>query len=482
MNSLHKDLKKMIKIYKDNLKEKVNNDYHRLKFHLMPPIGWLNDPNGLCEFNGKYYIFYQYSPFDENGGTKFWGLYTSKDFINWVDEGAKVFPDQSFDCHGAYSGSTFVHNNKMYIFYTGNVKQIGDHDYITSRREHNTILIVSDDGENFDNKTLLMKNSDYPENLTCHVRDPKIFSENNKFYMVQGARDKNDVGQILLFESNDLIKWKHINTIKSKEKFGYMWECPDLIKIDNKTLLIISPQGVEADDIKYNNIYQTGYYFLDGDYKTQNYELSNFDELDRGFDFYAPQTFIDSQNRTILIGWMGLPDIKDIYSNPTVNYHWQHALTIPRELKIKNDKLIQIPICELEKLRGNKKEFEVKETLIDEAFDTFEIKIDFENYEDFTLTVKQGAILEYSSNEKLFTLSFNEIGFGRTKRSCKLHNLKNLRAFIDTSSIEIFINDGEEVFTSRFYPDKTIREIKLQGKNLHVEIYEMESFNIKEIN
>mgnify|MGYP005788487097 CR=1 FL=1 len=90
--------------------------------------------------------------------------------------------------------------------------------------------------------------------------------------------------------------------------------------------------------------------------------------------------------------------------------------------------------------------------------------------------------MEYSSKEKLFTLSFNKTGYGRTKRSCKLNNLKNLRTFIDTSSIEIFINDGEEVFTSRFYPDKNIREIKLQGKNLYVEIYEMESFNIKEIN
>ena len=64
MNALNRDFKKLVKLYKNTFKEKVNEDYHRLKFHLMPPVGWLNDPNGLCEFKGKYYIFYQYSPFD----------------------------------------------------------------------------------------------------------------------------------------------------------------------------------------------------------------------------------------------------------------------------------------------------------------------------------------------------------------------------------------------------------------------------------
>ena len=192
------------------------------------------------------------------------GHYTSKDFINWENKGTDLFSDEPFDCHGAYSGSTLVDDGKMNIFYTGNVKNIGDYDYINDGREQNTILIVSEDGKNFDNKKLIMTNKDYPSNLTCHVRDPKVFKDDDKFYMVQGARDKDDVGQVILFESDDLINWKYINTIKSEEKFGYMWECPDLISIDDKNILLISPQGVEEDGIKYNNIYQSGYYFIEG--------------------------------------------------------------------------------------------------------------------------------------------------------------------------------------------------------------------------
>src|SRR5699024_11233394 len=126
----------------------------------MPPVGWLNDPNGFCEFNNEYHVFYQYSPFNAKGGIKFWGHYKSKDFINWESLDSKVYSDQPYDCHGAYSGSTLVHDGKMNIFYTGNVKNIGDYDYINSGREHNTVLIVSEDGKNFNNKKLLMKNRD----------------------------------------------------------------------------------------------------------------------------------------------------------------------------------------------------------------------------------------------------------------------------------------------------------------------------------
>lgn len=481
MNALNRDLKKLVKMVEKLESEKVNNDYWRLNFHLMPPVGWLNDPNGLCEFNGEYHIFYQYSPFDEKGGLKLWGHYTSKDFINYKNNGTRVFADQPYDIHGAYSGSTMVHNGKMNIFYTGNVKHVGDYDYINEGRGHNTVLLVSDDGVNFNNKKLIMTNEDYPKNMTCHVRDPKVWMEEDKFYMVQGARTNEDVGEILLFESEDMINWKVLNILKSKEKFGYMWECPDLFNLDGTNVLLFSPQGIEEDKIKYNNIYQSGYCFIEGDYKKDNYRLTDFIEIDRGFDFYAPQTFDDSKGRRILIGWMGLPDIDELYSNPTTEFGWQHALTVPRELKIKDKKLTQNPIVEIEDLRKSSKTLKLSSDIVDNAYDTFDMIINCNECEKIEVVIKECAKLSYSKESELFTLSFINGGFGRDSRSVEVDKLDNIRILCDTSSLEIFINDGQEVFTTRFYPNKEDRGIKVTGENLKgtVDIYEMEAFNIE---
>ena len=156
------------------LEKQASNDEYRLNYHLMPPTGWLNDPNGLCQFEGIYHLYYQYAPDDCFGGDKYWGHYSTKDFITFKNEPVALFPDCSLDAGGAYSGSTIIKDNKMYVYYTGNVKYPGKHDYIHTGRDHNTIMVISDDGINFGEKVCLMKNDDYPDDLTLHVRDPQI--------------------------------------------------------------------------------------------------------------------------------------------------------------------------------------------------------------------------------------------------------------------------------------------------------------------
>ena len=79
-----------------------------------------------------------------------------------------------------------------------------------------------------------------------------------------------------------------------------MWECPDLFRIDGNLFLSISPQGIAAEEYQYQNVYQSGYYLILGD--LEDYTLSPFTEWDMGFDFYAPQSFIDEAGRRILIG------------------------------------------------------------------------------------------------------------------------------------------------------------------------------------
>lgn len=51
------------------------------------------------------------------------------------------------------------------------------------------------------------------------------------------------------------------------------------------------------------------------------------------------------------MAWMGLPMESEYQEDPTVAYHWRHALTMPRELFLQNGNVHQRPLKEFEKLR-----------------------------------------------------------------------------------------------------------------------------------
>ena len=436
----------------------------RLGHHLMPPVGWLNDPNGLCWYKGKYHVFFQYAPFDVEGGLKFWGHYTSEDMIDWKYEGTALYPDSSYDCHGVYSGSALVDDGKLHLFFTGNVKIDGDYDYINEGRETSTLHVESEDGIHFSNKEEVISFSEYPEEFTCHIRDPKVWKENGKYFMVLGGRLKGDKGAVLVYESGDLKEWKLLRTITTPEVFGYMWECPDYFELDGEKILSVSPQGLTREEFRFQNIYQSGYFILKED---GSVDVKDFREWDMGFDFYAPQTFTDVQGRRILIGWMGMPDADEEYVNKTIEEGWQHCLTVPRELKLKDGKILQYPVKELENLRKEK-------TVLNDENSAVELRVEVN--EGFDLVLEEIALTGSSfqismGGQMLFRYENGtaEIGFpgvtgaGRKVRKAQINELRNIRFLVDTSAAEIYLNDGETVFSTRYYPDREDLQLKILG-------------------
>lgn len=418
----------------------------RLGHHLMPPVGWLNDPNGLCWYKGKYHVFFQYAPFDVEGGLKFWGHYTSVDLVDWKYEGTALYPDSPYDCHGVYSGSALVEDEKMHLFFTGNVKIDGDYDYINEGRETSTLHVESEDGIHFGDKEEIISFEKYPEDFTCHIRDPKVWKKNNRYYMILGGRLKEDKGAVLVYGSEDMKDWKLDRVITTPEAFGYMWECPDYFELDGQKFLSVSPQGLKREEYRFQNIYQSGYFPVKED---ESVDTEDFREWDMGFDFYAPQTFVDDKGRRILIGWMGIPDAD--YTNPTEEAGWQHALTIPRELSVRDGKLIQEPIEELKQLRSEDKAvctFCYGQTIIMQNA-IYEAVVDFKRCREMVMTLREGITLSYKDN--ILTLNLGVYGSGRSTRKVRLEKLEHLQIFADTSSLEIFVNHGEEVFTTRIY-------------------------------
>ena len=426
-------------------------------FHLMPPVGWLNDPNGLSQFKGLYHAYFQYSPFDAEGGAKCWGLQTSTDMLRWDYQGCALYPDQPADVSGVYSGSALVRGDELHIFYTGNVKledQDG-YDYVHDGREANTIHTVTQDGLHFGPKHVVMRNADYPSDDTCHVRDPKVWQEGDGFYMVQGARRSDDVGEILVFHSVDLDHWKLVNRLTTPEPFGFMWECPDYFVLEDEEgarhqILSCSPQGLNDGAWARRNIYQSGFFPIEGDIRS-SVSFGSFYLWDAGFDFYAPQTFQADDGRRILIGWMGMPDTPSV-TNLTLADGWQHCFTLPREVVFEDGAVRQRPIRELSAHRADK--LEGQGSFVDMGTPCFDCEIVNGN-RPFTVSIAHELRLAWDG--KVFSMRFEDpakdsVGAGRTLRYEELPELSQARIVCDISSVEVFLNDGALTFSTRFYP------------------------------
>ena len=72
--------------------------------HVAPPVGRLNDPNGLLVDAGTYYVFYQFTPLYGTRRLVYWGHFSSTDLLHWRHRGLAVVPDSPYDASGAYSG------------------------------------------------------------------------------------------------------------------------------------------------------------------------------------------------------------------------------------------------------------------------------------------------------------------------------------------------------------------------------------------
>ena len=454
MNALQRDLKRLVPLIEHLEAPKAASDPHRQRFHIQPPAGWLNDPNGLCKVGDTYHVFYQYSPFNPNGGVKMWAHVTSKDLLHWEQQPVMLYPDEPFDCHGAYSGSALYEDGKLWLFYTGNIKLPGDYDHINTGRENNLCLATSRDCLTIDTKECLLHNRDYPAGLSCHVRDPKVWAQDGRYYMVLGARTADSRGEVLVFESEDKRSWHHCNTLTTPEPVGYMWECPDLFELDGQWYLMASPQGYECQ-----NQYGCGYFPLYGDFRG-SCRLGDFHLLDYGFDYYAPQSFLDGVRR-LQFGWMGMPDAS--YTNPTADYGWQHCLTLPRELTLAGDgSLLQTPAQELKSLRGEPISLVPNETLsIDPCFELTAAPLG-----SFCLTVAEGLVLTYHEPSRTVSLRFTDptISGGREERHLELDiPCRSLQVVADTSSLEIFLNGGSFVMSTRYFPAPGCVPVRISG-------------------
>ncbi|MFT8322505.1 MAG: glycoside hydrolase family 32 protein [Bacillus sp. (in: firmicutes)] len=481
-------LKKAEEAMKETVK-KMNKQY-RLGYHIMAPANWINDPNGLVQFNGEYHVFFQHHPYDENWGPMHWGHVKSKDLVQWEHLPIALAPGDACDKDGCFSGSAVDNNGELTLIYTG-------HHYTDKEKDiffQNQNIAVSKDGISFEKVGENPVIAEPPADSSHHFRDPKVWKHNNEWYMILGNATREETGRVILYKSADLRKWEYIGVLaESDGTLGFMWECPDFFELDGKYVLLFSPQGMEAEEERYQNLFQTGSLIGEYNYENNEFVYGEFTELDHGHDFYAVQTLLDDKGRRIAIGWMDMWEA----DMPTKKDGWAGALTLPRILTLSEDgKLLMNPVEELIQLRETAYPALQNKSVADQYFyEINEALLEVKAVFDLNSTAAESICLNlmgsssealkirYNKNTQKLTLDCS--AYGKIKdgvRTVKLSASEelSLRIFIDRSSIELFVNDGEATMTSRIYPKEERAGIEIVAENGVAEVTEFTAWQLKD--
>jgi len=430
------------------------------RFHLEMPFGLINDPNGLAYFNGEYHIFFQWNPLACEHKNKSWAHTKTADFVNYAAPELAMWPTDAHDKDGCYSGCGFVDDDKLRIFYTCNAK------------DENGIRTPAQRLGTFANGAIRKEEIAVPDSAkgyTGHFRDPYVFWRHGRKYFVLGAQTKDERGTAVIYRE-DKDGWTLMGELKTEltaqnKKFGYMWECPGLMNFGDRDVLTFCPQGLEAEDFRYQNIYQSGYLVGHLSLDSMEFYHGEFVELDRGFDFYAPQVF-NNADRHILLGWMGMPDKDAEY--PTAREGWLYSLTLPRELTLKQGHIYSAPVKEIESLRKS----DTVKRICGQNLREVEIDLAKGSEVEFDLIFGAARKIEFSlsyGEEKLAfryerdtqVMEIDRSGMklgGRGSRRFKLYADDRLQAriLIDRAAVETFFQQGEEAASLLIFPAKDV--------------------------
>lgn len=302
-------------------------DRHRPRYHFTAPSHWINDPNGLAYFEGRYHLFYQYNPNAAKWGDIHWGHASSADLLHWRDEGMALAPSLGDDQGGCFSGSFALVNGQPTLYYTGHVTERQVQCVATSsdlqhwnKQPHRTIALP-------------------PEGVhPTEFRDPYVIRLGDWWYMVVGASLNSQRGQILLYRSADGVDWEYRHPLYTSEHLdlGVMWECPNFFPLGNRWILTVSI---------WPNL---GAHAFIGRFENERFIPESNTVLDVDAGAFAHLTLLAPDERRLQWAWMN----EQRAQNHIDAGGWAGAMSVPRELSLDSKgRLNMRPAAELFALR-----------------------------------------------------------------------------------------------------------------------------------
>lgn len=461
---------------------------YRPQFHFSPEAHWMNDPNGLVYHNGLYHLFYQYYPHATVWGPMHWGHAVSKDLLHWEHWPIALYPDKK---GFIFSGSAVVDKNNTSGFgQDGKVPLVTIFTYFRMDIEKQGGINTQTQGiaYSLDNGMTWTKYANNPviDNTTIKdFRDPKVLWDESlqQWVMVLVAGDHAQ-----FYVSKNLKAWEFTGTFgKEQGAHGGVWECPDLFKLQvegtdlEKWVLLISigsggPNGGSG----------TQYFVGDFDGRTFVSDQKAFKWLDWGSDNYAGVTYNGtSDSERTFIGWMS--NWKYALTTPTTP--WRSAMTVPRKLTLHGragDFYVKnYPVAQFENLRtpsiteatisidaGAKKTMEFKdglnqsEILFNTAQKEFELILGNQLKEKITIRFDATSNLVILDRTRAGAKDFHP-DFANSLQYMVLSPVdgrnKEVRLLIDRSSLELFVNGGEQVMTVQLFPTEPYTEFTIRN-------------------
>ncbi len=391
----------------------------------------MNDPNGLLYYKGEYHLFFQHNPKENIWGNMSWGHAVSSDLYSWQELPVAI---PCTDDVGIFSGSAVIdyentsgfgskENPAMVAIYT---------EHKNDKSSQTQCLTFSlDSGRTFTkyegNPVIDLQTPDF--------RDPKVQWIDGQWLMTIALPDLH---QISFYSSPNLKEWSHLSNFGPAAEIGGCWECPDLFKLGNKWVLIVSlnPGGYQIG---------SGTQYFIGDWNGQEFIADDIKTrwLDYGRDNYAGVTFNNApEQKRIFLGWMSNWE----YANKVPTDPWRSAMTLPRELSLEGDCLVQKVIAN-EKLPTIKFSTSGGSVRISESAD---------RYIEVGLT--DGKIFMDAKNTWYEDLKFHRQEIATKKK------IIDFEIYIDRGSIELFADGGKVAITNLLFVDTALTSVTPFGE------------------
>lgn len=442
-----------------NVFDSKNREKFRSIYHHTPVYGWMNDPNGMFYKDGVWHLYYQYNPYGSQWENMTWAHSTSTDLIHWKNHGEVIQPDA---LGTIFSGSSVVDKENtagfgkdaVVAFYTS-----------AGAAQTQSIAYSTDNGETFKkyvNNPILT--SDVPD-----FRDPNVFwnEEVKQWNLILAAGQ-----QMNIYSSKNLKDWKYESSFgEGYGNHGGVWECPDLLKMGDKWVLIcnINPGGPFGGSATQ--------YFV-GSFDGHKFTCESKPEvtkwMDYGKDHYATVSFSNAPDgRIVVLPWMSNWQ----YANQVPTQQFRSANGLPRDLG----------------LYSYNGEDYVSVKPSPEVFAAFEKKpsgrlqpaayIEVTNIKSnasIVLSNDKGerVTMVYDGKNSTFSMDRTESGVTDFHSDFKAKTvaptngvIKSMQIFIDRCSIEAFDTEGKVAMTNLVFPSKPYDKIIVKG--CKVKIYEL---------